>query len=451
MRKDDINSENAEAQPRVSGWGRLFHPGREMNSHDLITASADAVLFRGLARSYGDSSLTPDGNMVVVATPLADRILSFNRKTGALRAEAGLSLSDLNRTFWPQNWTVPVTPGTQFVTLGGMVASDVHGKGHHRDGCFGDHVTGLRMRVADGRIIDCSPESESDLFWATVGGMGLTGHILEVEFIMRKIPTAWIYQETTRIPDIDTFIAALINAADKWPFTVGWIDTLADGNKLGRGLLTVGRWATADEAPAKPPSPKKRIAIPFVAPGWLLNRLSVRAFNALVYRKQLRNHSAGVVHPDSFFYPLDAIENWNRMYGPRGFTQLQCVLPEHDKPGSVRLFLETLTSTRATSFLSVIKDCGPEGRGMLSFPMRGISVALDLPVRDDTQAIVDELNKVVISTGGRIYLTKDAFTRAEDFRAMEHRLDDWLVVRKKWNPDGKIRSAQSVRLFGDIE
>jgi hypothetical protein len=236
----------------LSGWGRVPVPGREVRSEDLDALTRDAVLCRGLGRSYGDSSLPPLSRPVVAGTSLADRILAFDPATGLLRAEAGFSLFDLNRTFLPRGFCAPVAPGTQFITLGGMVAADVHGKNHHRDGCFGRHVRRLRMRVADGTIVQCSPEHECDLFHATLGGMGLTGHILEVDCGLMPIPSPWIWHESERIADIDRFIEALKVAGPSWPYTMGWIDCLSRGRGLGRGILLRGRWAERAEAPPPP-------------------------------------------------------------------------------------------------------------------------------------------------------------------------------------------------------
>ena len=434
---------------RIAGWGRVFYPGRIVETTDLVADSRDAVLMRGLGRSYGDSAIPPASRPVVVATPLANNLRSFDRTSGLLRAEAGLSLLELNRLFLHEGWFVPVTPGTQFVTLGGMVAADVHGKNHHVAGCFGEHVTALRMRVADGRIIECSPTLEPDLFWATIGGMGLTGHILEVEFQMKRIPTPWIMQETRRIPNIEAFVKGLKIAAKRWPMTVGWVDCLSRGEAMGRGILIAGRWAEPDEAPRKNPRWKNGPAIPFVFPQFALNPFSVRAFNTLYYGKHGARPHRGIVDPSTFFYPLDSVREWNRIYGPRGFTQYQCVLPEDGSCTVTRSFFDLLTRLGGASFLCVIKDCGPEGRGLLSFPMPGISIALDVPVRDSTQRLVDELNAFVIAARGRIYLAKDTFSRPEDFRAMEPRLDAWQAIRRQWDPECKIRSAQSIRLFGD--
>jgi FAD/FMN-containing dehydrogenase len=436
-------------EPRIEGWGRIGVSGRELRSENLERLTERAVLSRGLGRSYGDSSLPPPGVREVATTVLADRLLAFDPGTGLLRAEAGLSLYALNRILLPRGFFVPVSPGTQFVTLGGMVASDVHGKEHHVRGCFGEHVTRLKMRVADGRVLFCSDDEHRDLFRATIGGMGLTGHILEVEFRMIRIPSPWIWQESQRVDDIDEYIDALKDAATKWPYTVGWIDCLTRGRNMGRGILMAGDWADPARAPAREPRPLPRVSMPFELPSWVLGPASVKAFNAAFYWRHVPRKRAGIVHWETFFYPLDSIRHWNRMYGPRGFTQYQCVLPESAGRGAARRVLEILTQRGGASFLCVIKDCGEEGKGMLSFPMKGISIALDIPLRDDTQALIDALNEQVIREGGRIYLAKDQFTRREHFERMEHRLAEFRRVRTQWDPEGRIRSAQSVRLLGD--
>jgi FAD/FMN-containing dehydrogenase len=436
-----------EKTERLRGWGGLSVAATERRSEDLPALTRDAVLSRGLGRSYGDSSLPPPSRPCAANTTLADRILAFDSGTGLLRAEAGLSVLQLNRLFLKHRLFVPVSPGTQFVTLGGMVAADVHGKNHHVDGCFGAHVTSLRLRVADGRIVDSGPELEPALFRATLGGMGLTGHVLEVAFRMRRIPSPWIWAESERMKDIDAFIGGLKAAAREWPFTMGWIDCLKKGKALGRGVLMRGRFAEAAEAPRHPPRPRPRPGVPFVLPVSLVTPLTVRAFNSLYYH--LPRRARGLQHPEPFFYPLDVASNWNRLYGPRGFTQYQCVLPESAGPGAARRFLEVLTRRGGASMLCVIKDCGPEGVGLLSFPRPGISIALDIAITDETQALVDTLNEEVIRQGGRIYLAKDAFTRAEHFRAMEPRLPAFLAERRRWDPEGRLKSAQSVRLLGD--
>jgi FAD/FMN-containing dehydrogenase len=330
-----------------------------------------------------------------------------------------------------------------------MVASDVHGKNHHVEGCFGRHVRQLRMRLADDSIVDCGPDQNADLFHATVGGMGLLGHILEVEFTMARVTRPWIVIESERVPSIGDFLAALERAAPRWPMTMGWIDCLSGGGSMGRGILMAGRWALPDEAPAEMARLPRSKRMPIDLPNWALNPLTARAFNMAYYWKHLRRHAKAVTSPEPFFYPLDAIHEWNRAYGSRGFTQYQCVIPRAAGAAAVREFMALLTKLGGASPLCVIKDCGEQGPGLLSFPMAGTSIAIDMAVSPGIQRTVDKLNEFVIATGGRIYLTKDRFTRPEHFRAMEPRLEKFLAAREKWDPQRRIRSAQSVRVLGD--
>lgn len=443
---------NAECAPkRLSGWGR--HPlvdARELTSENLTAITGSAVLTRGLGRSYGDASLPVSGDRCVANSRLADRLIAFDPETGVLRAEAGLSLARLIEIFLPRRWFTPVTPGTQFVTLGGMVAADVHGKNHHRDGCFGGHVTALTVQVADGRIIECSETHEPALFLATLGGMGLTGHILEVEFRLKPVPSPWIWAESERQPDLDRLIACLKASSAAWPYTVCWMDGLSTGAATGRGIVMRGRWAEPAEAPAHFPRKRTMLPVPFTLPNWFLQPAAIRAFNAFTYRRHGGRLARGIVHPQTFFYPLDALRDWNRFYGVRGFTQYQCVLPASGPHPSLHKLLQIMRVAGGRPYVCVVKDCGPACKGMLSFPRPGITFALDFPIDGArTQRLVDALNELVIAEGGRVYLAKDAFTRAEHFRAMEPRLERWNQVRRAWDPDGKLRSALSVRLLGD--
>jgi FAD/FMN-containing dehydrogenase len=423
-------------------------PGRELASENIELLSRGAVLSRGLGRSYGDSSLPADPEHKIINTTLANRILAFDAEAGVMRAEAGVSLAELNRVFMPRGWFTPVTPGTKYVTLGGMVASDVHGKNHHRDGCFGGHVRRLRMRLGSDDIVECSPSEHADLFWAAVGGMGLVGHILEVEFVLHRIPSQWIWMESERVRNIDEYLAGLTRAAGEWPMTMGWIDCLTQGKSLGRGILMAGRWATPEEVAGAELPPVRQVTLPVEFPNWVANPLSTRAFNTLYYYKHFRKQQRGLATPEKFFYPLDALLHWNKGYGSRGFTQYQCVLPRAAGPSAVRELMQRLTRLGAASPVCVIKDCGPEGKGLLSFPLEGTSIAVDMAVSPDIQRIVDSLNEFVIAAGGRIYLTKDRFTRADHFAAMEPRLPQFQAARDKWDPGRRLESAQARRLFG---
>jgi FAD/FMN-containing dehydrogenase len=419
-----------------------------VRSEDLVELTRNLPLTRGLGRAYGDAALPAPSDFHVAGTTFADRIIGFDESSGVLKVEAGFSLDELCRIFLRRGYFTPVSPGTRFVTIGGMVACDVHGKNHHREGTFGQHVLELLVRVGDGRVVRCSLDEHRDLFRATVGGMGLTGSILEVTFRLTRIPSAWIYEERERIADIGQFLQALELAAGSWPMTVGWIDCLARGRHMGRGIVFRGRWAEPHECPDSLPEPPRRLSVPLELPPYFLSAPTVRAFNRLNYWRHIHQRSSSIVNAYGFFYPLDAIGNWTRLYGHRGFTQYQCVLPKSGGAAAARRFLEYVSSHASASFLAVIKDCGSEGLGVLSFPKPGISIALDIPMRNDTQSLIDSLNELVIAEGGRIYLAKDVFTRAEHFRAMDPRVNEFLEIRRRWDPQGRIRSAQSMRLFG---
>jgi FAD/FMN-containing dehydrogenase len=436
----------------LSGWGGYpVVDGRELVSEDLESITRDVVLTRGLARSYGDASLPPRGGHTVAASRLADRVLSFDAESGLLRAEAGLSLYRLNRMLLDRGWFTPVTPGTQFVTLGGMVASDVHGKDQHDAGTFGHHVAALRMRLADGRIVEVTEASEPELFRATIGGMGLTGHILEVAFRMRRVASPWILAESEAVPDVEALVERLVDAGREWPYTVSWADCI-NKEGIGRGIVIKGRWAEASEAPARRLEWPRTVGVPVNFPDWALNNLSVRAFNTAYYHKHGNRTKRAVVHPHPFFYPLDAIHHWNRIYGKRGFTQYQCVVPHEAGIETMRRIFRTVAAAGTASFLCVVKDFRRDGAGLLSFPRPGVTFTFDIPVRErETQRLVDALNDLVASNGGRVYLAKDAFTRPEHFRAMEPRLDEFNAVRRWWDPGSELRSFQSIRLLGDDE
>lgn len=434
---------------RLCGWGRYpVVEAWQIEGEDLEAITRDVVLSRGLGRSYGDASLPPPGPMRVATTIRADRILSFDADTAIVKAEAGLSLERLHAFFLPRGYATPVTPGTERVTLGGMVAADVHGKNHHVAGTIGAHVHSLRLRVADGSCRNIDAASAPDLFAATVGGMGLTGHILDVEMRLEKIPSPWIVEASRVEDDLESLIAALRQAAAQWPFTVAWADLLAHGGRRGRGVLLQGRWAQPHEARPQPPRAPRHVTIPFAAPAALLSNVTIACHNELRMRLARRAQGEKLTAPQGFFYPLDRLHRWNLLYGRRGLTQYQCVLPWDDSMCSYRRLVEIATRGGSGPFLCVIKDCGPQGVGQLSFPMRGISFAMDFPVDTAvTQKLVDDLNDHVAGCGGRIYLAKDAFTRREHFEAMEPRLRTWRELRASVDPQRRLRSALGDRLL----
>ena len=439
-------------EEEIAGWGR--HPvgrGRVERPERLaLPAGGRPLVPRGLGRAYGDAALPSSPGGLVLETTRADRIHSFEPATGRLHCEAGLSLAEILRVFVPRGWFPPVTPGTKFVTVGACVACDVHGKNHHRDGSFGSFVDRVTLCTADGRLVECGPDRERELFLATLGGMGLTGLIVDVTLRLRRVESPWIVLETQGMASLDAMLEGLRLSATHWPYTVGWIDCLARGADLGRGILMRGRHATQVEAGMRRAPRALPLRVPFDAPEWLLNPLFMRWFNRLYAWSHGTALRRRVVPYDAFFYPLDAVGQWNRLYGRRGFLQYQCVLPRAAGPRPVAILLERLGVAGAASFLAVIKDCGPASDAYLSFPMEGTTLALDLPNRGAvTEALVHDLNATVIEHGGRVYLAKDAVTRAEDFARMMPRLAEWRAVRERWDPGHRFRSAQSVRLFGD--
>ncbi len=435
---------------QLTGWGRFpVVEGAVVASEDLVRSAREAGLARGLGRAYGDAALPAPGSArpVVVATP-ADRVLAFDPTTGVLRAEAGLSLSTLARTFLPLGFFTPVSPGTQYVTLGGMVASDIHGKNHHVDGTFGNFVTALKMLVADGSVVEVTRESHPDLFRATLGGMGLTGVILEVEVKLARPPTTWIHEETFRIGSFREVFSRLNAASERWPMTVAWVDTTATGAARGRGVLNVGRWAEPSEAPGQAPTSGQGPIVPDLFPSGVMNKATITALNSVWYAKHGAADRQHVVSPQTFFWILDLAREWNRGYGKAGFTQYQCVMPSDIEVYDT--FLARLQALGGSSFVTVFKDCGAEGEGLLSFPKRGTTLAVDLPIADpaSTAAVVRELNAFVLDHGGRVYLAKDAFTSAEDFKRMYPKWEQFEAVRDQWDPGRRFSSALSVRLLG---
>jgi decaprenylphospho-beta-D-ribofuranose 2-oxidase len=430
----------------LSGWGR--HPWQGTNlvsSEDIEGASAEARLSRGLGRAYGDAALPAEESDVVLSTVPAKRIVSFDEDTGVLRAEAGLELGELYKIMLPRRFVSPVSPGTRHVTLGGMVASDIHGRNHHVAGTFGSHVRSLRMRVGDGRVLTCSREEHPDLFRATLGGMGLTGHILDVEVQLKRVDSPWIYEESERLPTLEQVFAKLREASASWPMTVAWIDTSSKGTRLGRGIVMRARWATAEEAPTGAPPPTPRVRLPFDFPNGLANPFTFGILNRLWYAKHPAKQVKRLVAPESFYWILDMVDDWNRVFGRRGFTQYQCVLPSSVEV--FRGFLELFQKVGACSFVTVLKDCGEEGEGLISFPKAGSTIAVDIPLRSAEygQQITDQFNEYVLRQGGRVYLAKDAFSRPEHIRAMYPRLEEWQHLCRQYDPEGRMRSALSRR------
>ena len=409
-----------------------------------------AVLTRGLGRSYGDASLPPPGRGPVACTRRADRVLEFDENSGLLRVEAGMRLGRLVDLFLPRGLFVPVTPGTMDVTIGGMVAADVHGKNHHVAGTIGAHVQALRLRLPDGEIRTVDNVRDADLFRATLGGMGLTGHVLDTTLTMERVPSAYIVEQRIACPDLESLIDGLLKAGRTSPFTVAWSDFLAPRSTMGHGVVIAGRWAWPNEAAGPAAFAPPSITIPWTMPNGLLSNFSIGAFHQLRYEyaRRQRRGATNIRSARSFFYPLDSLHDWNRMYGRRGLTQYQCVVPHDASMRSYRRIAEVARSGGPGPFLAVIKDCGEQGQGLLSFPMPGVSFALDFPVHDGTPELVRRLNQVVIKAGGRVYLAKDAFTTAQEFAAMDPRVAEFRELRARIDPQRHIDSALARRVLG---
>jgi len=380
---------------------------------DGLVQARGSVLAHGLGRSYGDSCLNVGAGLV--RTTSLDRLLAFDTARGVLRAEAGLTLDALHRLTVPRGWFVAVTPGTRFVTLGGAVANDVHGKNHHVAGSFGCHVRRLALRRSDGTVLECGPDTETALFAATVGGLGLTGLIEWVELALAPLPSSDVEVENLRFDRLEAFFDLSEDSKD-WPYTVAWVDGLAGGEHLGRGIFSRGRPAAT--GPLDPEPPGKTRTMPATAPNGLINGLSVRAFNALYYRRPGATYK-GRTHFQPFFYPLDGIQQWNRMYGSAGFYQYQCIVPPDTARTAVPALLRRVSAAGSASFLAVLKNFGDRpSPGLLSFPTVGTTLALDFPNRGPrTLALMKALDEVVRECGGRLYPAKDARMSAAMFRA----------------------------------
>ncbi|MGO0999908.1 FAD-binding oxidoreductase [Lysobacter sp. CA196] len=373
-----------------------------------------SALPHGNGRSYGDSCLNPDGTLLHARG--LDRFLSFDPANGVLRCEAGVTFAEIIAVALPKGWFLPVTPGTRYVTVGGAIANDVHGKNHHGSGNFGHHVRCFELLRSDGSRQLCTPED--DLFAATVGGLGLTGVIVWAEVQLKRVPGPWLETESIRFDHLDDFFALSAESAHSHEYTVAWIDCLARGRSLGRGHFLRADHSPGDTA-LRPPPTNARLAIPFTPPMSLVNRLSLRPFNWLYYHRQCTPRQRAAVHYGPYFYPLDGIRDWNRMYGPRGFLQHQCVLPPETARDGIAALLGEISRSGSGSFLAVLKEFGEiPSLGLLSFPRPGTTLALDFPnTGPEIFALLDRLDAVVAEAGGAVYPAKDARMSGPLFRS----------------------------------
>lgn len=431
---------------KVTGWGkfpvvesRVMTPSSPAAVKQLLAGEGDFCgIPRGMGRSYGDSSLAPQQ----LSTRQLDHFLSFDNSNGTLRCGAGVSLAEILRYFVPQGWFLPVTPGTKFVSVGGAIASDVHGKNHHVDGSFSDHVSSFRLALPNGQVVNCSAEQSPELFRATCGGMGLTGVILDASIRLIPIDSAMITQTTIKAANLAE-ILQLFDDYESATYSVAWIDCLAKGDSLGRSLLTVGEHAAQGELH---PGKSALLSIPVDLPGALLNRYSIKAFNTLYFNRVRNRESTNTVHYEPFFYPLDGIHNWNRMYGKNGFTQYQFVLPKSAGLEGMRSILQRISDSNRGSFLAVLKAFGKGNNNYLSFPMEGYTLALDFKIDRGLFPLLDELDDIVLSYGGRIYLAKDVRLNEARFKACYPQWEAFNMVRQQYGADKVFNSLQSERL-----
>lgn len=442
----------------LAGWGRapvsgatVVRPESLSELEDLVRLARDPLpmVARGLGRSYGDAAQCA-GGQVVDCTGL-NRVLDLDIAGARVRAEAGVSIDELLRLLVPKGLFPSVTPGTRFVTLGGAIASDIHGKNHHLDGTISRHVDYLRIATPKG-VIECGPERRSDVFSATCGGMGLTGVILEADLRLLAIETSTMRVDTERTGDMDACMTRLSDDQDAYRYSVAWVDGLAGGRHLGRSVLTRANHAVLSDLPARAQHDPLRLdlsrsmRVPVAPPTSLLTTGTVAAFNEMWYRRAPRHRTGELVPLSRFFYPLDGIGRWNLLYGPRGFTQYQFVVPLGAE-ATVRSVLERLSKARAASFLAVLKRFGPEGSGHLSFPMEGWTLALDVPLGSQgLAALFDGLDELVASAGGRVYLAKDGRVKPETLASMYPRLANWLEIRNSLDPEGVFSSDLARRL-----
>ncbi len=429
--------------PVVEGDMRSFSSGSELRA--LLEVAGPAIS-RGLVRCYGDASLADR----MLSTHRYNRLLSFDSERGVLSCESGVSLAELLEFLVPRGWFPPVVPGTKFVTLGGAVAADIHGKNHHRDGSFRRHLLSLDLLLANGRVVTCSPRENQDVFTATCGGMGLTGVILSAQFRLKPISSAYILRETWRVPNLDA-VMDLFEGGEESTYSVAWLDNLARGKNLGRSVMYRGEHAAVDQLPPARRGqplrlkPRPTLNIPLFFPGIALNHWSMKAFNSLVYRAAPTRVRRSIVDYDRFFFPLDRIHNWNRIYGRRGLLQYQFVLPVETGREGIRQILSRIAASGEGSFLTVLKLFGP-GAGPLSFPMPGYTLALDFPAKPSVLQLLDQLDPMVADYGGRLYLAKDARMKAQAFLKGYPEAPAFLKCKRELDPDGRWASLQSRRI-----
>ncbi|MGO9781335.1 MAG: FAD-binding protein [Streptosporangiaceae bacterium] len=444
---------------RLTGWGRIAPSQAELAEPATVATAAQLLetvvaargaIARGLGRSYNNAAQCEGG--VVISTARLNRIVNLDPAAGLVTCEAGVSLEQLMVAGLPAGWFVPVSPGTRQVTVGGAIAADVHGKNHHVAGSFARHVRSFDLVRPGGELTTVTTESDPALFWATAGGMGLTGFIVRAAVQLKRVPSSRIRVETVRTADIDETMAVLAEHDRRYGYTVAWSDSMARGKALGRSVVTSGDFAELAGLPASAQDdpfafrPGARLGVPGPFPPGLINRYTVALANEAWYRKAPKHRHGELQTIGAFFHPLDGIRNWNRVYGPGGFRQYQYVLP-FGREAAVRRSFELVSAARAPSFVTVLKRFGPGDPGLLSFPMAGWTLALDFPARTPgLGGLLDQLDRLVADGGGRVYLAKDSHVPPDVLAQMYPRLPEFRALRAGLDPDGVLASDLSRRL-----
>ncbi|MBV6643275.1 MAG: FAD-binding oxidoreductase [Cyclobacteriaceae bacterium] len=402
------------------------------------------IIARGNGRCYGDASL----GARIISTLKYDNILEFDKKNGLIHCQSGVLLSDLLSVIVPKGWFLPVTPGTKFITIGGAIASNVHGKNHHKDGAFSNFVSSITMLKPNSEIETFSKESNPELWDFTCGGMGLTGIILSAQIRLKKIESSYIKFRSIKARNLDE-IFKLFEENEAYTYSMAWIDCLQTGKNIGRSILMLGEHANQQSLKRSKdilnPKDKSLFKLPFNFPTWVLNSFSLSAFNFAYYHKQRSKVVNRTVHYDGFFYPLDSILEWNKMYGRKGFLQYQFVIPLEKSIEGLREILERIGKSKFGSFLGVLKLMGKEDNS-ISFPIKGYTLALDFPIKNGLFEFLDELDEIVLKHGGRLYLSKDARMKKETFWASYHSAENLRKYLSSSDPKNKISSLQSKRL-----
>tara|TARA_B100000795_G_scaffold150551_1_gene112750 strand:+ start:27883 stop:29226 length:1344 start_codon:yes stop_codon:yes gene_type:complete len=434
----------------ISGWGRypkvkckIYSPSEYS---EIINLTVSPLIARGLGRSYGDSSLQPKGT---IDTRKLNKILLFDQKKGIIQVQSGISVASLIEYILPKGWFMPVSAGTKYVSIGGMVASDVHGKNHHLDGSFGNFIKEIKIINKLKEIVTCSVDVKPELFWNTIGGMGLTGIIVEVSFSLLAIQTSFIKNEVIATRNLkETMMEFQSIKLSK--YSVAWLDCTASGTSIGRSIIFKGEHALRNKLPnnlSRDPikvKVKKNINIPFTFPEWILNKFTIKIFNFLYYFIN-KNKNSKFIDYDTFFYPLDSISNWNLIYGKKGFIQYQFVLPEDKSYEGIKQLIGIFQKYNIYPFLSVLKLMGDSSKGTLSFPMKGYSLALDFPISKNLFKMLNEFDNLVIKYSGKVYLTKDSRINKKDYKEMyKNQLRNFDILKD--NKSVKFSSLQSERL-----